>query len=130
MESQYHSSQGIIPPSRFSHSNKRSKRLSFKEIGLKHNTDKVTAGSYQRMYEHRLALYRDKPTKMLEIGLGCDMSYGPGHSYYTWLEYFSNVDLYYIEYDAACAALWVNLTEGATVFAGDQTDVSQTQSTM
>lgn len=61
---------------------------------------------------------------MLEIGLGCDMNYGPGASYYTWLEYFPNVDLYYIEYDAACAKAWAHKTTGATIFAGDQADVN------
>lgn len=48
------------------------------------------------------------------------MAYGPGASYYTWLDYFTNVDLYYIEYDAACAKQWANKTEHATIFAGDQ----------
>ena len=60
---------------------------------------------------------------MLEIGLGCDMSYGPGASYYTWLEFFTNVDLYFIEYDAECAAQWNSSTTGATIFIGDQADV-------
>lgn len=30
------------------------------------------------MYEKYLSSYRDTPLKMLEIGLGCDMNYGPG----------------------------------------------------
>jgi hypothetical protein len=76
------------------------------------------------MYEKYLPLYRDKRFKMLEIGLGCDMDYGPGKSYYTWLEYFPRVDLYYIEYDAACAKKWTVNTTGATIFAGDQGDVA------
>jgi hypothetical protein len=46
------------------------------------------------MYEKYLPTYRDKRLKMLEIGLGCGMSYGPGVSYYTWLEYFPHVNLY------------------------------------
>ncbi len=46
------------------------------------------------MYEHRLTPLRDQNIKMLEIGLGCDMGYGPGASYNTWLEYFPHVDLY------------------------------------
>jgi hypothetical protein len=75
------------------------------------------------MYEHRLAPLRDKRIKMLEIGLGCDMAYGPGASYYTWLDYFTNVDLYYIEFDAACAEQWANKTTEATIFAGDQASV-------
>lgn len=61
---------------------------------------------------------------MLEIGLGCDMNYGPGASYYTWLEFFPHVDLYYIEYDAACAERWAANTTGATIFSGDQADVA------
>ena len=74
------------------------------------------------MYEHRLAPLRDQKIKMLEIGLGCDMGYGPGASYYTWLEYFPHVDLYYIEYDAECAHKWANSTDKATIFTGDQAD--------
>jgi len=90
---------------------------------MKYGTDKVAAHHYQQMYEHRLAPFRDKRIKMLEIGLGCDMSYGPGMSYYTWLEYFSHVDLYYIEYNKECAEKWANQTDQATIFAGDQADV-------
>lgn len=60
---------------------------------------------------------------MLEVGLGCDMQYGPGKSYYTWLEFFPHVDLYYIESDAACAEKWASSTTGATIFAGDQADI-------
>lgn len=52
------------------------------------------------------------------------MNYGPGASYYTWLEYFPHVDLYYIEYDAACAERWAANTTGATIFSGDQADVA------
>jgi hypothetical protein len=48
------------------------------------------------VYEKYLEPIRDKPLKMLEIGLGCNMAYGPGKSYYTWLEFLPNVDLYYI----------------------------------
>lgn len=99
-------------------------RPSFYEIALKHGTDKVTTHHYERMYEHRLAPLRDKPIKILEIGFGCDMDYGPGASYYTWLEYFSNLDLYYIEYDATCAQKWAYLTTGATIYTGDQADIS------
>lgn len=71
-----------------------------------------------------MAPLRDKNVKMLEIGLGCDMGYGLGASYYTWLEYFSNVDLYYIEYDAVCAHKWENKTGKTTIFAGDQADTA------
>ena len=74
------------------------------------------------VYEKYLEPLRDAKLKMLEIGLGCDMNYGPGASYHTWLEFFPNVELvryhgrhrvakvnhlkYYIEYDAQCVEKW------------------------
>jgi hypothetical protein len=75
------------------------------------------------MYEKYLEPIRDKKIKMLEIGLGCNMAYGPGASYQLWLDYLPNVDLYYIEYDKACAEKWASKTGSATIFTGDQADV-------
>ncbi|TPX17931.1 uncharacterized protein E0L32_011994 [Thyridium curvatum] len=98
------------------------RRPSFREVALQHGTDKVTTHQYWFMYEKYLEPLREKKLKMLEIGLGCNMGYGPGKSYYTWLEFFPNVDLYYIEYDAACAEKWKDKTSGATIFTGDQAD--------
>lgn len=98
------------------------KELSFYEIAIKHGTDKVTDHSYQDMYELYLPALRHKRIKMLEIGLGCDMTYGPGASYHLWLEYFTNIDLYFLEYDASCAAQWAHKTTGATIITGDQGD--------
>lgn len=122
---------------------------SFHEIALKHGTDKVTDHQYHYMYDKYLPAIRNEKIKMLEIGLGCDMvsipsltavssfymwlatcaylsptlkGYGPGASYYTWLEYFPNVDLYFIEYNAECAEKWADQTAGATIFPGDQAD--------
>ena len=85
-------------------------RPSFYDIAKKFGTDKVTdhhynfseyqASSWTRtfaeqetVYEKYLEPLRDRKLKMLEIGLGCDMSYGPGASYHTWLEYLPNVEL-------------------------------------
>ncbi|POS75632.1 hard-surface induced protein 5 [Diaporthe helianthi] len=73
---------------------------SFFEIAKAQGTDKVGPHHYEDMYEVYFPSIRHKKLKMLEIGLGCDMSYGPGASYYTWLEYFPNVELYFMEYDA------------------------------
>ena len=95
-------------------------KQSFYDIAKKYGTDKVTDHSFQDMYEMYLEPYRNRKFKMLEIGLGCDMSYGPGASYYTWREYFPFVDLYFLEYDADCAAKWADKITGATIVAGDQ----------
>lgn len=48
--------------------------------------------------------------------------YGPGASYYTWLEYLPFVDLYFIEYDRQCAEKYQDKTANAHVFIGDQAD--------
>lgn len=61
---------------------------------------------------------------MLQIGLECDMEYGPGASYFLWLEFFPEVDLYFIGNDAACAEKWAANTTDATIFTGDQADVA------
>jgi len=46
----------------------------------------------------------NKHVKLLEIGLGCNMNYGPGASYELWRSYFNeNVDIYFIEYNCNCA---------------------------
>ncbi|KAG4439331.1 hypothetical protein IFR05_005206 [Cadophora sp. M221] len=97
-------------------------RLSFLEIATKHGTDKVNPHHYNHMYEKYLDPVRDRPLKMLEIGLGCNMAYGPGKSYYTWLEFLPNVDLYYIEYDRACVEKWSHDMKNVKVFTGDQAD--------
>jgi hypothetical protein len=61
------------------------------------------------VYEKYLGPIRDKPLKMLEIGLGYNMDYGSGKSYYTWQEFLPDVDLYYIEYDRACVEKWAQV---------------------
>lgn len=53
-------------------------------------TDKVTTHSYQTMYGRFLLPYYYVHPKMkfLEIGLGCDMNYGPGASVALWKNFF------------------------------------------
>ncbi|PMD60376.1 uncharacterized protein K444DRAFT_629346 [Hyaloscypha bicolor E] len=98
-------------------------RPSFLEIATKWGTDKVTVHHYNYMYEKYLEPIRDKSLKMLEIGLGCDMSYGPGKSYYTWQEFLPNVDLYYIEYDKECVRKWAQNMTNVKIYTGSQSDV-------
>ena len=62
-------------------------KLSFHEIALKHGTDKVNVHSYHNAYTKYLTAIRSEKIKMLEIGLGCDMNYGPGKSFAVWDEY-------------------------------------------
>ncbi|RDA89907.1 hypothetical protein CP533_2511, partial [Ophiocordyceps camponoti-saundersi (nom. inval.)] len=95
----------------------------FEDVALKYGTDKVTTHKYQFMYEKYLPSIRGLPVKMLEIGLGCNMDYGPGASYFTWLEYFPFVELYFIEIDSGCVIKYRENITRAHVFVGDQSNV-------
>jgi len=67
-------------------------------------TDKVTTHGYDLMYgKFLLPYYHQNPTmKMLEIGLGCDMSYGPGASVALHQDLFPKAELWEAEFDAKC----------------------------
>jgi hypothetical protein len=107
-----HSDQVSCPP------------LDLYTLGLKYGTDKVTTHVYYITYQRYFEKSRCQPIKILEIGLGCDMSYGPGASFYLWLEYFPYAEIYFIEYDAPCAKAWANVDKRVHVFQGDQANVT------
>mmetsp|Transcript_34671 Transcript_34671/g.35260 ORF Transcript_34671/g.35260 Transcript_34671/m.35260 type:complete len:165 (+) Transcript_34671:506-1000(+) len=71
---------------------------------LKPTTDKVTTHEYYIMYgNHLLPYYYKHPKmKMLEIGLGCDMGYGPGASVKLWKALFPEADLWEAEFNGKC----------------------------
>ena len=52
---------------------------SFHAIGAAVQTDKVVHG-YHELYEFYLGPRRHLPLRLLEVGLGCNMPYGPGAS--------------------------------------------------
>lgn len=99
-----------------------SQPLSFYEIAIEKGTDKVAMHSYQDMYERYLPAKKNTRIKMLEIGLGCEVGYEPGASYYTWMEYFPHVDLYFIENNPECTEKWQHALEDATIVLGDPGD--------
>lgn len=94
--------------------------------------------SYHLLYEKYFPALRDKPTKLLEIGLGCETfaaaqaneSGTPkppdisrvGSSYHTYIKYFSKLSLTYIEPDEDCARAFSSRHDKALVFTGDPTD--------
>ncbi|RSL81289.1 hypothetical protein CEP52_010156 [Fusarium oligoseptatum] len=95
----------------------------FEAIARKHGTNKVTSHSYQFMYEKYLGPLQGRSVKFLEIGLGCNMDYGPGASYNTWLEFLPGVDLYFIENDRICAETFKAKNSNARIAIGDQASV-------
>jgi len=92
-------------------------------IGLKPVTDKVTTHTYQIMYgRFLLPYYHQIPTmKMLEIGLGCNMGYGPGASVALHKKLFPQAELWEAEYNAACVEKHRDGTlKGINLLTGDQ----------
>ena len=58
--------------------------------------------SYEQVYAAHLAPMRLMPIKFLEVGLGCDMRYGPGLSLQLWLEYLPRAEVWTAEVDEKC----------------------------
>jgi hypothetical protein len=98
----------------------------------KEPSDKVTHHGYQEMYgtfllpmlHHRARRVRNRPFKMLEIGLGCDMKYGAGKSISIWKRLLEPEDiLWAAELDKKCVSehekelRWLQ-----GVLTGDQAD--------
>mmetsp|Transcript_19875 Transcript_19875/g.41824 ORF Transcript_19875/g.41824 Transcript_19875/m.41824 type:complete len:288 (-) Transcript_19875:59-922(-) len=87
-------------------------------------TDKVTRHSYQTMYgRFLLPYYYNNPTmKMLEIGLGCNMSYGPGASVKLYKALFPQAELWEAEIVTRCVDRYRNseMLEGVNILIGDQ----------
>jgi hypothetical protein len=99
---------------------------SFYVMAQKAGTDKVIDHQYQHAYETYLPKYRHKPIKMLEIGLGCEMTYGPGKSANLWTAYFDDprTEIYFLEYNKPCLDKWKEeLPPRVKAIDGDQSNV-------
>jgi hypothetical protein len=90
-------------------------------------TDKVTTHTYQTMYGmFLLPFYSHKPNmKMMEIGLGCDMNYGPGASVALWKKLFPKAELWEAEFNGRCvdSSRAKGQLDGVFTVVGDQGDV-------
>ena len=93
--------------------------------GVAAGTDKMSKDGhmYQYLYGKYLFPARHRPVKLLEIGLGCDMAYGPGKSMELWMEIMPKATYYSLEFDSACAEKFRS-TLGDRLFVGDQSDIS------
>ncbi|PNH01618.1 Mycinamicin VI 2''-O-methyltransferase [Tetrabaena socialis] len=82
---------------------------------------------YGKAFEVHAGAHRTH--KLLEIGLGCDMWYGPGHSAKVWREYLPHAEIWFAEYNAACVDKYrAELAElNEKVVTGDQADIPTLQ---
>lgn len=64
--------------------------------------------------------------KFLEIGLGCDMSNGPGASVNVWKKLFPQAELWEAEFNAACVekSKAEGKLDGIKTLTGDQMNIS------
>lgn len=62
----------------------------------------------------------------LEIGLGCNMNYGPGKSAVLWKKYFPKMRVAFLEYNGECVKRWQSTMDSMniSVYVGDQEQVS------
>jgi len=94
-------------------------------------TDKVCGHSYQIMYGMHLMplMQTSSDAKIFEIGLGCDMTYGPGASVSLWKSLFPDANLWEAEYNAACVNKFQAQGRLANINAvtGDQADPATLQ---
>lgn len=105
----------------------------FHAIATKLNpvSDKVTTHRYAEFYGSFLIPYVrrrhhfSQHTKMLEIGLGCNMGYGPGASVKIWREILLSTDqLWEAEYNGKCVkeSQEKGQLDEINVLIGDQSD--------
>lgn len=90
-------------------------------------TDKVTVHNYETLYSKYFELMQNRlhVRRIFEIGLGCNMGYGPGHSIKLWRLFFPNAEIWMAEYDQACADKYRGelLNAGVKIVTGDQADL-------
>ncbi len=84
-------------------------------------SDKFLAHRYQYVYSMMTMHLRDRPARVLEIGLGCGMYYGPGVSLPFWRKYFGPaLELEVLEYNQECAKQYTSAV--SKMWIGDQSD--------
>lgn len=87
-------------------------------------TDKITTHSYGPIYDaYFTESTTSRPAKLLEIGLGCGMNYGPGASSNIWPKLFQQGDIWFAELDKACVDYHWNSTMPWRYVTGDQSDI-------
>ena len=93
-------------------------------LGSDPTTDKVTTHSYHVMYGIFLLPFykKNKNMKMLEIGLGCNMRYGPGASVLVWRALFRHAQIWEAEYDGDCVEKNADKLRNIRTLVGDQGD--------
>lgn len=125
------SAASMIVKDPFAHPDAQERISHFKETAKSFDpmSDKIGNTSehrYHNMYgQFLLPFAANKPHfKFLEIGLGCNMNYGPGASVVLWKTFFPQAELWEAEYVKECVdkAVKNKQVEGINLLVGDQAD--------
>jgi len=94
---------------------------SFLEVGKKALHGQRTSAR-NRMMTRYLAESLPGEGNFLEIGLGCNMQYGPGKSAVLWKKYFPKMHVAFLEYNGACVKRWSSTMDSLniSVYVGNQ----------
>lgn len=89
-------------------------------------TDKISLHGYDTIYDYYFTGDNCKRSiKVLEIGLGCGMQYGPGASSKIWPALLPHADVWFAEYDKRCIDGYVASNNVSWRYVtGDQGDIS------
>lgn len=68
--------------------------MSLAKLSDKHGSDKNTKHKYCEMYEEMFTPFKDKPIKLLEIGIGGYETNEGGNSLRMWKEWFSQAEIH------------------------------------
>lgn len=111
---------------------KRFSRIAHRDVFDGQPTDKVSAHTYQIMYGIFLVPMAQKfkedgneKLRILEIGMGCNMFYGPGKSVAVWKRLLGKSgDIWVADNNATCvdSAVKNNQLQGVNPLSGDQSD--------
>mmetsp|Transcript_26704 Transcript_26704/g.43651 ORF Transcript_26704/g.43651 Transcript_26704/m.43651 type:complete len:275 (-) Transcript_26704:1299-2123(-) len=86
----------------------------FAQLAQKFVTDKLEHGyspGYQRYIPLATSNLKGRPMRFLEIGLGCGMQYGPGHSVPLWKSFLPPTsEITILEFNATCGSEWYSQT--------------------
>jgi len=96
---------------------------SWETLAKRAGTDKIE-NQYVKVYEMWLAPWRHEAVNSLEIGLGCDMQYGPGKCLRLWESYFTHRDVRvsFLEVDGECVKNRDMKLRNGTMFLGSLDD--------
>lgn len=102
----------------------------FSEIAARSTpvSDKLFAHHFDVLYDvYFNAQVQQKRTKLLEIGLGCNMDYGPGASSKIWTQLFPFGEIWFAEFSEECTKKFWKPSLGWKFVTGDQADPSVLQ---